>query len=234
MPFIYFHQREYLNAYLKGRLEGSVEFGLRLIKEGKMDVATVADVTRLPINAIQALKASPDDFLDNAENYSEIFDINGEMLCEWRDQAWVEGLRQYLKKFCETRFGSLPSWAKRKLCEADEEDLARWLREGGQYNNLEALLLDCDMADQILMYDPPHWETKAFLKGIRRALRLQMLEKLTEVPFWLDERMAEATYEELSKLTTRLLYAKTLYDLFPDVEVSPQKLDEVDHDKNYL
>jgi hypothetical protein len=90
------------------------------------------------------------------------------------------------------------------------------------------------MADQILMYDPPHWETKAFLKGIRRALRLQMLEKLTEVPFWLDERMAEATYEELSKLTTRLLYAKTLYDLFPDVEVSPQKLDEVDHDKNYL
>lgn len=222
MEFLYFHQREFLNAYLKGRLGGSVERALSLIKHGKIDDATIADVTELPMEAIHALKKLPDDCLDDLEDYSEVFDVNGDMFSEWYEKTWVEGLRACVHRFFKGRFDPLPSWATKKLDEADEKDLAYWLREGGRYNNLEALLLSCDMADQILMCDPPHWEAKAFLKGIRRSLRLQILEKFAEVPFWLDEQMAEAAYEELSELAIRVLDAKTLYDLFPGAAVPPQ------------
>lgn len=222
MTFLYFHQREYLNAYLKGRLGGSVEVALRLLKQGKVDDATIAAVTELPIDAIHALKNLPADYLDNLEDCSEVFDVHGEMLSEWSEKAWVEGLRGCVNKFFKERFGPLPSWAQKKLDDADEKNLAWWLREGGRYKDLEELLLGYDMAGQILMHEPPHWETKPFLKGIRRALRLQVIEKFTDVPFWLDERLAEATYEELSEVSIRLLSAKALEDLFPDADVPPK------------
>lgn len=222
MEFLYFHQREFLSAYLKGRLGASIERAFSLIKYGKTDDAAIADVTELPMEAILALKKLPDDFLDDLEDYSEVFDINDEIFSEWYEKQWVEGLRTCVNRFFKERFGPLPSWATNKLDEADEKDLAYWLREGGRYNNLEALLLGCDMADQILMCDPPHWETKAFLKGLRRALRLQMLEKFTEVPFWLDERMAKANYEKLIELSTQIMHAQTPHDLFPVTKVPPQ------------
>lgn len=224
MAFLYFHQRAFLRGYLESRLGRSVKLALLLIKQGesKIDNAAIADVTELPIDAIQVLEKLPDDYLSDLEDYSEVFDVNSEMLSEWYDKVWVEGLRACVHRFFKERFDPLPSWATKKLDEADEKDLAYWLREGGRYNNLEALLLGCDMADQILMCEPPHWETKAFLKGIRRSLRLQILEKFAEVPFWLDEQMAEASYEELSELAIRLLDAKTLCDLFPGAEVPPQ------------
>lgn len=222
MAFLYFHQREYLNAYLKGRLGASVECALLLMNQGKIDDAAIAGVTELPMGAIHALKMLPDDYLDDLKDYSEVFDVNGEMLSEWHEKKWVEGLRGCVNKSFKERFGPLPPWAQEKLDEADEKDLAWWLREGESYKNLESLLLGCDMADQILMYEPPHWEIKPFLKGIRRALRLQVKDKFSVVPFWLDERMAEATYEELSELSIRLLGAKALNDLFPDAEVPSQ------------
>ncbi|CAM4294959.1 hypothetical protein VRRI112168_19345 [Vreelandella rituensis] len=78
------------------------------------------------------------------------------------------------------------------------------------------------MADQILMCDPPHWETKAFLKGMRRSLRIQVIEKFSDVPFWFDERIAEAEYDELIGLAARILHAQTLPDLFQDAAVVSQ------------
>ncbi|RCV85798.1 hypothetical protein DU506_20295 [Vreelandella rituensis] len=83
-------------------------------------------------------------------------------------------------------------------------------------------MLGCDMADQILMCDPPHWETKAFLKGMRRSLRIQVIEKFSDVPFWFDERIAEAEYDELIGLAARILHAQTLPDLFQDAAVVSQ------------
>ena len=196
IAFLYFHQRAFLRGYLESRLGRSVKLALLLIKQGesKIDNAAIADVTELPIDAIQVLEKLPDDYLSDLEDYSEVLDVNSEMLSEWYDKVWVEGLRACVHRFFKERFDPLPSWATKKLDEADE----------------------------ILMCEPPHWETKAFLKGIRRSLRLQTLEKFAEVPFWLDEQMAEASYEELSELAIRLLDAKTLCDLFPGAEVPPQ------------
>ncbi|CAM4323535.1 hypothetical protein VRRI112168_20435 [Vreelandella rituensis] len=103
MEFLYFHQREFLNAYLKGRLGRSVECALILIKQGKIDDAAIADVTELPMDAIHALKKLPDDCLDDLEDYSEVFDLFGEMFSEWYEKTWVEGLRGCVQRFCETR-----------------------------------------------------------------------------------------------------------------------------------
>lgn len=223
MAFLYFHQREFLKAYLKGRLGSSVKYALLLIKQGGIDGATIAEVTELPLDAIHVLKELSDDYLDDLEDYSEVFDVNDEMFSEWHEKTWVEGLRACVNKFFKERFGPLPPWAKKKLDEADEKDLAYWLREGGRYKNLEALLLSCDMADQILMHEPPHWEVKPFLKGIRRVLRVQVIEKFSVgVPFWFDERLAEADYEELIGLVARIRDAQTLTDLIHDAEVTSQ------------
>lgn len=222
MAFLYFHQREFLNAYLKGRLEKSVQHAWLMIEKGVVDDAVIADVTELPLDAIHALKTFPSDYLKDLEDYSEVFDVNGEMLSEWHRKTWLEGLRACVNKFFKERFGPLPPWAKKKLDEADEKDLAYWLREGGRYKNLEALLLSCDMADQILMHEPPHWEVKPFLKGVRRVLRIQVIEKFSVVPFWFDERIAEAGYEELIGLIAGIRDAKTLTDLIQDAEISPK------------
>jgi hypothetical protein len=216
------YEKGWIEEWLKGQLTSLVSIVLSSISVPSINNEQLAQAIDLPESFVRTVKDAYSSGVTDPEEVVEQIDIESEELASWREASVRRGVKVYIQSVCENRFGELPGWVLDKLGNAQDEELQKWMYGSQKYHYLEEIFLAFELGQQVLQVPPGHWEERSFNKGMRRTLRIQLHEKFAEVPFWLDEQMAEAAYEELSELAIRVLDAKTLYDLFPGAAVPPQ------------
>src|SRR5690554_101724 len=204
---IRFQHREWLIGWLQGRLGAARKLAVAQLKAGAWGEKEIAQVCGLPLAEVHALR-------DNPDISGELSEQSADRLEKWAERIWREGARHLLRKTLVDRFGCLSEWAIRKLDIASDLQISQWLYEMLFAETMEDLLEDEYEYAPTRKTLMEQWIDSGIKQGVRRALRRQIYVKFGELPAWVDERLKQASDEQLDTWVARILTANTLDEVF--------------------
>ncbi|WP_404297300.1 hypothetical protein [Halomonas sp.] len=202
-----FGHREWLVGWLQGRLKVARKFVVEEIKAGASTDEEVAQLYEFPLAEVQVLREKPDiswDFSGQAADRLE----------QWAERVWREGERYLLKKTLDDRFGCLPEWVTGRLDAAENFQILQWLYDVDFYETLEELIEDEEQRAKNCKTFTEQWTDSGIRQGLKLALCRQISLKFGEIPAWVDERLKQASDEQLDTWVARILTANTLDEVF--------------------
>ena len=209
-------EKEWLEGWLQGQLTTCVRTALSLISVPSINNEQLAQAIGLPESFVRIVEDAYSSGVTDPEEVVEQIDIESDDLASWREASVRRGVEVYIQSVCEARFGKLPGWVLDKLSNARDEELQKWLYGSQKYCYLEEIFLGFDLGQQVLQVPPDHWEEGSFNKGMRRTLRIQLLERFGDLPLWVDEAVYRLKYDQLLQLSRDILHAGSIESLLSD------------------
>ncbi len=196
-----------LRAFQKGYMIAMVERIQQMHDHGWGTQEDRASAVGLPIAFIQSVEAAYEAGTIDPEEIVDQHDLNREDLAAWRAASERQAIERVVEVSLERNAGKLPSWLREQIQSAEEPELQKWVYVARDYLHLDDLFPDREWAYQVLHLPPEPWTEPEENRGIRRALRLQIMERFGDIPYRLEEAIYHETFSGLLQLSRDVLHA---------------------------
>ncbi|EHQ53796.1 hypothetical protein ECTPHS_14106 [Ectothiorhodospira sp. PHS-1] len=206
-------QRNWIQGFMEGNLIAYTGIILRYTREHSVTDTDVAEAIMMPLSFVNSVKSAYDSGITDPEDIVHQMDLDAEDIAEWKKASERRGIEAYIESTHKDKFGKLPEWVLEKIRAAPEEELQKWLDGSTDHTRLEEIFLGRDLCEQVLQLPPDIWDSHAFLKGMRRTLRIQLQEKFDDMPLWADEALHQKDHDQLVQLSRNVLRSSNLEEL---------------------
>ena len=205
----------WVNGAQKGQMIASIEAMLRLFANGQTAREEIADCLDLPTSLVHSVEDIYQGGTTDPRAILEQIDLNREDLAEWRAASERRGIKLLIEENLRENVDLIPKWVLERIKEAPETDLEKWLYAARRYRCPEGLFHEREMGQQALQLPPEPGEAHHYSRGVRRLLRIQIMERFGDIPYKLDESLYREDYHGLIQISRRLVHASQPADLFP-------------------